>query len=98
MTVEWAISNGFTRYPEAVAAMEARATAIAEGRAGELVWLVEHPALYTRGASAKESDLLDPGRFPVFDTQRGGSFVRLSFAGPTVDIEEALGRIGNWVA
>ena len=56
MTVEWAISNGFTGYPEAVAAMEARAAAIAEGRAKELVWLVEHPALYTRGASAKESD------------------------------------------
>lgn len=54
--------------------MEARAAAIAEGRAGELVWLVEHPPLYTRGASAKETDLLDPTRFPVFDTQRGGQF------------------------
>jgi lipoyl(octanoyl) transferase len=54
--------------------MEARAAAIAEGRADELVWLVEHPTLYTRGASAKETDLLDPGRFPVFDTQRGGQF------------------------
>ena len=61
-------------YPEAVAAMESRAAAIADGRADELVWLVEHPALYTRGASAKEGDLLDPGRFPVFDTQRGGQF------------------------
>jgi lipoyl(octanoyl) transferase len=54
--------------------MESRAAAIAEGRAGELVWLVEHPALYTRGASAREGDLLDPQRFPVFDTQRGGQF------------------------
>jgi lipoyl(octanoyl) transferase len=54
--------------------MEARAAAIAEGRAGELVWLLEHPALYTRGASAKDGDLLDPGRFPVFDSQRGGQF------------------------
>lgn len=74
MSVEWAISEGLTGYPEAVSAMEARAAAIAEGRAGELVWLVEHPPLYTRGASAKEGDLLDPSRFPVFDTQRGGQF------------------------
>ena len=54
--------------------MEARAKAIHAGEAGELVWLLEHPPLYTRGASAKESDLLDPGRFPVFDTRRGGQF------------------------
>lgn len=74
MTVEWAISEGLTGYPEAVAAMEGRAAAIAEGRARELVWLLEHPPLYTRGASAKEADLLDPGRFPVFDTKRGGQF------------------------
>jgi lipoyl(octanoyl) transferase len=74
LTTEWAISSGLTGYPEAVAAMEGRARAIHEGRAAELVWLLEHPPLYTRGASAKESDLLDPGRFPVFDSQRGGQF------------------------
>jgi lipoyl(octanoyl) transferase len=74
LTVEWAISAGLTGYPEAVSAMEARAAAIADGSARELVWLVEHPPLYTRGASAKATDLLDPGRFPVFDTQRGGQF------------------------
>jgi len=74
MTTGWAISEGLVGYPEAVAAMESRAAAIADGRADELVWLVEHPALYTRGASAKEGDLLDPGRFPVFDTRRGGQF------------------------
>ncbi len=54
--------------------MESRAAAIADGRARELVWLLEHPPLYTRGASAKDGDLLDPTRFPVFDTQRGGQF------------------------
>jgi lipoyl(octanoyl) transferase len=74
MTTEWAISEGFVGYPEAVAAMESRAAAIAAGEASELVWLLEHPPLYTRGASAKEGDLLDPSRFPVFDTQRGGQF------------------------
>lgn len=54
--------------------MEARAAAIAAGEAGELVWLLEHPPLYTAGVSAKESDLLAPGRFPVFKTGRGGQF------------------------
>ena len=54
--------------------MESRAAAIVEGRAEELVWLLEHPPLYTRGASARDGDLLDPTRFPVFDTQRGGQF------------------------
>ncbi len=54
--------------------MEARANAIAEGQAGELVWLLEHPPLYTAGVSSKPADLLDPGRFPVFRSGRGGQF------------------------
>lgn len=74
MTTGWAISEGLVGYPKAVAAMESRAAAIAAGEAHELIWLLEHPPLYTRGASAKEGDLLDPSRFPVFDTQRGGQF------------------------
>jgi lipoyl(octanoyl) transferase len=74
LPVEWAISEGLVGYPEAVAAMERRVAAIAEARTQELVWLLEHPPLYTRGASAKEGDLLDPARFPVFDTARGGQF------------------------
>ncbi len=68
----WAVSVGPVDYPSAVAAMEARAAAIAEGRAGELVWLLEHPPLYTAGVSAKAGDLLAPDRFPVFETGRGG--------------------------
>jgi lipoyl(octanoyl) transferase len=70
----WAVSRAPVAYPDAVAAMEARAAAIAEGRAGELVWLLEHPPLYTAGVSARPGDLLDPGRFPVFETGRGGQF------------------------
>ena len=70
----WAVSRGQIAYPDAVAAMEARAAAIAEGRAGELVWLLEHPPLYTGGVSAKAGDLLDPDRFPVFASGRGGQF------------------------
>lgn len=70
----WAVSQAQVPYPEAVAAMEARAAAIAEGRAGELIWLLEHPPLYTAGVSSKESDLLDANRFPVFQSGRGGQF------------------------
>jgi lipoyl(octanoyl) transferase len=71
--VEWRVAGGLTPYPDAVAFMEARAAAIADGAASELVWLVEHPPIYTAGTSAKESDLLD-ARFPVFQTGRGGQF------------------------
>jgi len=70
----WATSRGLVPYAEAEAAMEARAGVIADGFAGELVWLLEHPALYTAGVSSKPADLLDPGRFPVFRSGRGGQF------------------------
>src|SRR3569832_339158 len=76
--VEWRISAAPVPYPEAVAAMEARVAAIAAGEAPELVWLLEHPPLYTSGTSGKESDLLDP-RFPTFTTGRGG---QLTYHGP----------------
>lgn len=71
--VEWRISEGLTPYEEALSAMEARAEAIAHGEAGELVWLLEHPSLYTAGTSAQSKDLLDP-RFPVFSAGRGGQY------------------------
>ena len=70
----WAVSAGQIAYPDAVAAMEARVKAILDGEAGELVWLLEHPPLYTAGVSAKPSDLLDPDRFPVFESARGGQY------------------------
>ena len=73
-TVEWRISDTPVPYDVAVAEMEARAAAIAEGTASELVWLLEHPALYTAGTSADEKDLLAPDRFPVFKTGRGGQY------------------------
>jgi len=72
--IEWAVSPGLTDYETAVTAMEARAAAIAAGEAGELVWLLEHPPLYTAGVSAKDADLLTPDRFPVHRTGRGGQF------------------------
>ncbi len=76
--VEWRISDRPVDYLEAVAAMEARAAAIAAGEADELVWLLEHPPLYTSGTSGKTGDLLDP-RFPLFATGRGG---QLTYHGP----------------
>lgn len=71
-SVEWRVAEGLTPYDEAVAFMEQRVEAIRAGTANELVWLVEHPALYTAGTSAKDGDLVDPKRFPVFETGRGG--------------------------
>jgi lipoyl(octanoyl) transferase len=71
--LEWRTADGLQPYPEAVSFMETRAAQIAEGSAPELVWLVEHPPIYTAGTSAKDADLID-ARFPVFKTGRGGQF------------------------
>lgn len=68
---EWRVSPGLTAYADAVAAMEARAAAVRAGEAAELVWLLEHPPVYTAGTSAVPSDLRDP-RFPVVPAGRGG--------------------------
>ena len=73
-TVGWAVSRDPVPYPLAVAVMERRAAAIADGEADELVWLLEHPPLYSAGVSAKPQDLLIPDRFPVFASGRGGQF------------------------
>lgn len=72
--VDWARSDAPVDYPAAVAAMEARAAAIAAGDAPELIWLLEHPPLYTAGVSARATDLLQPDRFPVHASGRGGQF------------------------
>ena len=72
--VEWAVSGGYVDYRAAVEAMEARVAAIAAGQAAELVWLLEHPPLYTAGVSSKDGDLLEADRFPVHRSGRGGQF------------------------
>lgn len=72
--VEWVVTEGMTGYDDAVSAMEARVAAIAAGRAPERVWLVEHPPLYTAGTSARVEDLVEPSRFPVHASGRGGQF------------------------
>jgi lipoyl(octanoyl) transferase len=72
--VEWITSPGLTDYDKAVQEMESRAAAIAEGRADEAIWLLEHPPLYTAGTSANPADLTDPDRFPVYPSKRGGQY------------------------
>jgi len=76
--VEWRISDQPVPYPDAIALMESRVAAIATGDAPELVWLLEHPPLYTSGTSGNEGDLLEP-RFPLFSTGRGG---QVTYHGP----------------
>jgi lipoyl(octanoyl) transferase len=77
--LEWRVSDGLTSYDSAVRAMEERAAAIADGAASELIWLVEHPPLYTGGTSARPTDLIQ-ARFPVHQTGRGGQF---TYHGPS---------------
>ena len=72
--VRWRISEGLVPYEQAVAEMEREVAAIADGKADELVWLLEHPPLYTAGTSADAGDLIEPDRFPVFSTGRGGEY------------------------
>lgn len=77
--IEWRVTPGLSPYAETLAEMEARAAAIRAGDARELVWLLEHPPLYTAGTSADEQELLAPDRFPVFRAGRGG---RYTYHGP----------------
>src|SRR5438874_11787314 len=72
--IEWRTSAAPVPYDEAVAGMEARVAAIRAGRAPELVWLLEHPPLYTAGTSARAEDLLEPDRLPVYRSGRGGQY------------------------
>ena len=71
---EWRIAEGLTPYPDALALMRDRVAAIRAGTAGELVWSVEHPPIYTAGTSAKPAELTDPARFPTFEAGRGGQW------------------------
>ena len=106
--VDWKTSLEPVSYPDAVAFMEARVEAIYKGEAAELIWLVEHPPLYTAGTSAKAADLTDPDRFPVFETKRGGQFtyhgpgqrvayVMLNVGARGRDVRDFVRRMENWV-
>ena len=84
---EWRISDSAVPYDEALAAMEARVADIRTGRAGELVWLLEHPPLYTAGTSARLQDLLEPARLPVHVAGRGGQY---TYHGPGQRVAYAM--------
>ena len=84
---EWRISDSAVPYDEALAAMEARVADIRTGRAGELVWLLEHPPLYTAGTSARPQDLLEPARLPVHVAGRGGQY---TYHGPGQRVAYAM--------
>ena len=77
--IEWRVSDGLTPYPEALAEMEARAAAVPEGSARELVWLLQHPPLFTAGTSADPAELFNPLALPVYAAGRGG---RYTYHGP----------------
>ncbi|HEV2336152.1 MAG TPA: lipoyl(octanoyl) transferase LipB [Stellaceae bacterium] len=89
---EWRHSDEPVAYEEAVAAMERRVAAIREHDAPELVWLLEHPPLYTAGTSARPSDLLDPTRLPVFKSGRGGQY---TYHGPGQRIAYVMLDLNN---
>lgn len=106
--VEWRVSDSPVPYPDAVAQMEARVAAIAAGEAPELVWLLEHPPLYTSGTSGRPADLLDGGRFPVFETGRGGqltyhgpgqrvAYVMLDLKRRTPDVRAYVAALEQWI-
>jgi len=90
--VNWITTDGLTDYEAAVAFMEDRAAAIAEGRAEECIWLVEHPPLYTAGMSARPADLVDPDRFPVHTTKRGGQY---TYHGPGQRVAYVMLDVGR---
>ena len=106
--VAWRIANEPVPYEEALAFMDERVAAIAEGRAPELVWLLEHPPLYTAGTSANDRDLVEPDRFPVFRTGRGGqytyhgpgqrvAYVMLDLSRRTPDLRRFVAALEAWL-
>jgi len=106
--VGWAVSAGLVAYPDAVAAMEARVAAIREGAASEVVWLLEHPPLYTAGTSARPEQLLGEASIPVFRSGRGGQFtyhgpgqrvayVMLDLGDRGKDVRVYVGALEEWI-
>jgi lipoyl(octanoyl) transferase len=106
--IEWRLSENPVPYVTAVEEMESRVAAIRAGSAAELVWLLEHPPLYTAGTSARDEDLLDPGRLPVYRSGRGGqytyhgpgqriAYVMLDLSRRSPDIRCHVHRLEEWI-
>ncbi len=105
---EWRVSDQLVPYEDALAVMEARVDGIKRGDENELVWLLEHPPIYTAGTSSRREDLLDPDRFPVFQTGRGGQYTyhgpgqRIGYAMLDLnlrgrDVRRYVWRLEDWV-
>jgi lipoyl(octanoyl) transferase len=108
LNVEWKTSTELVPYAQAVAWMEGRVAQILAGTAPEVIWLLEHPPLYTAGTSADANDLIDPDRFPVFQAQRGGQYtyhgpgqrviyVLLDVGKRGRDVRKFVKNLENWV-
>jgi lipoyl(octanoyl) transferase len=106
--VEWITSDTLVAYPDALEQMEKSVTDLIAGTGTEKVWLLEHPSLYTAGTSADVSDLVDPERFPVFTSQRGGQYTyhgpgqRIAYAMLDLnergkDVREYVWKLEEWV-
>jgi len=106
--IDWRISDGLVPYDEALAVMDARVEAILSGTAGELVWLLEHPPLYTAGTSADGNELLEADRFPVVQTGRGGKhtyhgpgqrvvYAMMDLAQRDRDLKAHVWRLEEWI-
>ena len=106
--IEWKFSTGLTQYEDAMHFMENRVAEIKNGSASELVWFVEHPPLYTAGTSSKETDLLTPKRFPVYDAGRGGQYtyhgpgqrvvyVMLDLNKRGKDVRQYVANLESWI-
>jgi lipoyl(octanoyl) transferase len=108
LSARWEISAGLIPYEDALDRMERETLAISKGKAPELVWLLEHPPLYTAGTSAKEGDLVAPARFPVHKTGRGGqytyhgpgqrvAYVMLDLRQRGHDVRAFVAGLENWI-
>lgn len=106
--VEWLHGQQLVSYPDALEFMQQRVTAIQNQQAGDLVWLLEHPPLYTAGTSARNTDLLDNSRFPVYEAGRGGqytyhgpgqrvAYVMLDLNSRQKDIRAYIQALENWI-
>lgn len=106
--MEWCVSPDWVPYEDAIALMEKRVSAIFDGSAEEMVWLLEHPPLYTAGSSAKKDDLLDEARLPVYETGRGGqytyhgpgqrvAYIMINLAKRNRDVRAFVAALEQWI-
>ncbi len=106
--IEWCVSDDYVSYPEAINFMEQRVADIRNGKASEMVWLLEHPPLYTAGTSATPDEILDPERFPIYQSGRGGkhtyhgpgqrvAYVMLDLKKHGQDIRAFVHNLEEWI-